>query len=470
MVAKTKTARQADRSIAEQATPRLTVAERRLRGRALRANVPRSSHARRAEAPNRPDPIALLEQQETTRVPELIPIRHARMRVSPFAFFRGSAIVMAGDLAHTPATGIQAQLCGDAHLANFGVYASPERSLLFDVNDFDETLSGPWEWDVKRLAASAYIAGRDNGFSKAACRAATLAVVRSYRVRMAEFAEMRNMEVWYSRVAADDVIALIESKRTLKRAQKQLGKIRQHGSLQAYSQLTEVANGRRVIASNPPFIMRITAEEELEPLNRLYKEYLGTLRGVEGYLLAGYQIQDFALKVVGVGSVGTRCYIMLLSGRDADDPLFLQVKEAGTSVLEAHVPNKPEFAHHGQRVVVGQQLMQAASDIALGWVRGPAGRDFYVRQLRDMKGSAEIENLSPRELELWAGVCGWALARAHARSGDAVQIAAYLGSSDTFDHAITTFAEAYADQNERDYRAFLAAIKTGRMVAAASGT
>src|SRR5581483_10041747 len=335
---------------------------------------------------------------------------------------------------------------------------------------FDETLSGPWEWDVKRLAASAYIAGRDNGFSKAACRAATLAVVRSYRVRMAEFAEMRNMEGWYSRVAADDVIAVIESKRTLKRAEKQLGKIRQHGSLQAYSQLTEVANGRRVIASNPPFIMRITAEEELEPLNRLYKEYLGTLRGVEGYLLAGYQIQDFALKVVGVGSVGTRCYIMLLSGRDADDPLFLQVKEAGTSVLEAHVPNKPEFAHHVQRVVVGQQLMQAASDIALGWVRGPAGRDFYVRQLRDMKGSAEIENLSPRELELWAGVCGWALARAHARSGDAVQIAAYLGSSDTFDHAITTFAEAYADQNERDYRAFLAAIKTGRMVAAASGT
>lgn len=233
MVAKTKTARQADRSIAEQATPRLTVAERRLRGRALRANVPRSSHARRAEAPNRPDPIALLEQQETTRVPELIPIRHARMRVSPFAFFRGSAIVMAGDLAHTPATGIQTQLCGDAHLANFGVYASPERSLLFDVNDFDETLGGPWEWDVKRLAASAYIAGRDNGFSKAACRAATLAAVRSYRVRMAEFAEMRNMEVWYSRVAADDVIALIESKRTLKRAQKQLGKIRQHGSLQA---------------------------------------------------------------------------------------------------------------------------------------------------------------------------------------------------------------------------------------------
>jgi uncharacterized protein (DUF2252 family) len=470
MAAKTKITQHAGLSTEEQATPVLTMEERRARGRARRANVPRSNHAFWTEASDRPDPIALLEKQETTRVPDLVPIRHARMSVSPFAFFRGSAIVMAEDLSHTPTTGIQTQLCGDAHLANFGLYASPERSLLFDVNDFDETLGGPWEWDVKRLAASTYIAGRGNGFPELACHDITLAAVRSYRLHMAEFAEMRNMEVWYSRVVADDLLAMIQNKRTLKRAQKQLGKIRQHGSLQALSQLTEVVDGRRIIANDPPFIMRITAEDQVEPLQRLYKEYLSTLRGVESYLLRGYQIVDFALKVVGVGSVGTRCNIVLLSGRDAEDPLFLQVKEAEASVLEPHVPNKTEFAHHGQRVVVGQQLMQAASDIALGWVRGPAGRDFYVRQLRDMKGSADIETLSPLELEFWTGVCGWALARAHARSGDAVQIAAYLGTSDTFDRAVATFAEAYANQNERDYRAFLSAIKTGRIATAIPGT
>lgn len=449
-------------------TAAMTMEARQARGRAIRAKTPRSSHSFWTEAPDRPDPVALLEQQETTRLPDLVPIRHARMRVSPFAFFRGSAIIMAEDLSRTPTTGIQAQLCGDAHLSNFGLYASPERTLLFDVNDFDETLSGPWEWDIKRLAASIYIAGRDNGFSEPECRTASVAAVRSYRLHMAEFARMRNLEVWYSRVAADDLFAMIQDKRTRKRAQEQVGKIRQRDSMQAFSKLTEVVDGRRIIANDPPLIMRITAEDQEETLRRLYEEYLSTVRGPQSYLLNGYQIVDFALKVVGVGSVGTRCYILLLAGRDADDPLFLQVKEAGESVLESKLP-KSGFAHHGQRVVVGQELMQAASDIALGWVRGPGGYDFYVRQLRDMKGSAEIENMGPRQLGLWADACGRALARAHARSGDPVEIAAYLGASDAFDRAVVIFAEAYANQNARDYAAFLAAIKTGRIVAATSG-
>ena len=481
MVIKTKATEQTDigtkgqangkvaaKSHGKTATATMTVDARQARGRAIRAKTPRSSHSFWTEAPDRPDPVALLEQQETTRLPDLVPIRHARMRVSPFAFFRGSAIIMAEDLSRTPTTGIQAQLCGDAHLANFGLYASPERTLLFDVNDFDETLSGPWEWDIKRLAASIYIAGRDNGFSEAECRIASLSAVRSYRLHMAEFARMRNLEVWYSRVAADDLFAMIQDKQTRKRAQKQVSKIRQRDSLQAFSKLTEVVDGRRIIANDPPLIMRITAEDQEETLQRLYEEYLSTVRGPQSYLLNGYQIVDFALKVVGVGSVGTRCYILLLTGRDADDPLFLQVKEAGESVLESKLP-KSGFAHHGQRVVVGQELMQAASDIALGWVRGPGGYDFYLRQLRDMKGSAEIGSMGPRQLGLWADACGWALARAHARSGDPVEIAAYLGASDAFDRAVVTFAEAYANQNERDYAAFLAAIKTGRIVAATSG-
>ncbi|HEX6540905.1 MAG TPA: DUF2252 domain-containing protein [Ktedonobacterales bacterium] len=447
----------------------LTVEERRARGRSIRTMVPRSSHAFWSAAPNRPDPIALLEKQETTRLPDLIPIRHARMRVSPFAFFRGSAIVMAEDLSRTPTTGFQAQLCGDAHVANFGLYASPERNLLFDVNDFDETLRGPWEWDIKRLAASVFIAGRGNGFSVSGCRDATLAAVRSYRLHMADFADMRYLEVWYSRVAADDLLDVIQDKRIRKRAQQQVGKIRQRNNLQAFSRLTELVSGRRIITDDPPLVMRITTDDMEAVLRQVYEEYLNTLRGAQAHLLGRYQITDFARKVVGVGSVGTHCYILLLTGRDTNDPLFLQAKEAAPSVLESYLP-KSGFAHHGQRVVVGQELMQAASDIALGWVRGPEGRDFYLRQLRDMKGSAEIENLRPLQLALWAEACGWALARAHARSGDALQIAAYLGTSDAFDRAIATFAEAYADQNERDYKAFIAAIKAGRIVAASAGT
>jgi uncharacterized protein (DUF2252 family) len=445
----------------------LTVEERMERGRGLRARVPRSSHAFWAETPDRPDPIALLQSQEVIREQELIPIRHARMRVSAFAFYRGSAIVMAEDLARTPMTGIRTQLCGDAHISNFGLYASPERTVLFDINDFDETLPGPWEWDVKRLAASAYIAGRGNGFTEVECRDASLAAVRSYRLRMAQFATMGFLDVWYSHVTADDLLALIQDQKTRARAQKALGKTRLRNSIQALSKLTEVVNGQRIIASDPPLVMRITAENLTSQLQGLFDTYLGTLRGAQRRLLERYRIVDFASKVVGVGSVGTRCFILLLLGRTDDDPLFLQVKEAPPSVLERHLP-KTEFKQQGERVVSGQELMQAASDITLGWLRGPE-RDFYVRQLRDMKGSVEIEALTATQLQFWADMCGWALARAHARSGDPAEIAGYLGASETFDRAVATFSESYANQAERDYKALLAAIKSGRIVAATAG-
>ena len=447
---------------------RLTVEERQTRGRALRAKVPRSSQDFWAEAPDRPDPVALLEEQATTRLPDLVPIRYARMRVSPFAFLRGSAVVMANDLARTPTSGIQTQLCGDCHISNFGVYASPERTLLFDINDFDETLPGPWEWDVKRLAASCFVAGRSNGFSEADCRAASLAAARSYRERMAQFAGMGELEVWYTHVTAADLVSLITDKKRQKFAERRLGQVRQRTSMQALSKLTQVVDGHRVIADDPPLVMRITLDHEEAILRRVFDAYLRTLRGAQRHVLERYQIVDFARKVVGVGSVGTRCFILLMIGRDDDDPLFLQAKEAQPSVLQAHLA-KTTFANEGERVVAGQELMQAASDICLGWVRGPEDRDFYLRQLRDMKGSVEIATLAPNELALWGDACGWALARAHARSGDAVQIAAYLGVSDSFDRAIATFAEAYANQTERDYRAFLAAIKSGRIVAATGG-
>ncbi len=447
-------------------TARLSVEERHARGRALRQKVPRSSHASWAEAPDRPDPMALLESQAPERLPDLVPIRYALMRSSPFAFLRGTAIVMVHDLARTPTTGLYTQLCGDCHVANFGLYASPERTLVFDINDFDETLPGPWEWDVKRLAASCFVAGRSNGFPDADCRDAVLAGVRSYRLHMAQFALMRDLDIWYAHVTAEDLLNMVQTGR--KRAQTQVAKIRQRDSLQALSKLTEVVDGRRIIANDPPLVMRVTSNAQDEQVRALIEAYVQTLRGAQRHLLARYQMIDVARKVVGVGSVGTRCFIVLLTGRDADDPLFLQIKEAQPSVLQAYLP-RTEFTHEGQRVVAGQELMQAVSDIFLGWLRGPEGRDYYVRQLRDMKGSAEIEDLLPSGLALWANMCGWALARAHARSGDAVQIAAYLGSSATFEQAIATFAQGYANQTERDYHTFLEAIKLGRIVAATAG-
>jgi uncharacterized protein (DUF2252 family) len=443
--------------------------ERHERGRAARRAVPRGSHAGWTPAPDRPDPIDLLEAQAKGRLEELMPIRYSRMMASPFAFMRGSAIVMANDLAGTPKSGIHAQLCGDAHLLNFGAYASPERALLFDLNDFDETLPGPWEWDVKRLAASLVVAGRDNGFEAADSRRAAQASVASYRQRMAGFSQMGELEVWYSRVGEEELLGLLSdartTKQTTKKLDKSLRKARGRDSLQALSKLTTLVDGHRRITDDPPLLVRIPEGDEIRTqIYAVLESYKRTLQEDRRHLLDRYRFVDAARKVVGVGSVGTRAFVVLLEGRDRNDPLFLQVKEAGASVLEGHVPART-YDHHGHRVVAGQRLMQAASDIFLGWFRGTEGRDFYWRQLKDMKGSAKVESMSPDELVLYAGLCGWALARAHARSGDRVQIAAYLGKSDRFDRAVADFAVAYADQNERDHAALCAAVASGRLPA-----
>jgi uncharacterized protein (DUF2252 family) len=443
--------------------------QRHERGRAARRLVPRGSHAQWTPMSDRPDPVDLLEAQARDRIPDLVPIRYGRMMASPFAFLRGSAIIMAQDLAGTPNSGIHAQLCGDAHLLNFGAYASPERALLFDLNDFDETLPGPWEWDVKRLAASFVVAGRDNGFDAADCRNAARAVTASYRQRMTRFSEMGELEVWYSRIGEAEVKGLLTEaragKKTTKKLSKNVQKTRGRDSLQAFSKLTTVADGRRMIIDDPPLLVRIPEGDEIRAqVYAILESYKRTLQEDRRHLLEGFRFVDAARKVVGVGSVGTRAYVVLLEGRDRDDPLFLQVKEAGASVLEGHIPSGTH-EHHGHRVVAGQRLMQAASDIFLGWFRGTEGRDFYWRQLKDMKGSAKVESMSPDELVLYAGLCGWALARAHARSGDRVQIAAYLGKSERFDHAIADFAVAYADQNEQDHEALCAAVQSGRIVA-----
>jgi uncharacterized protein (DUF2252 family) len=440
----------------------LSYKQRRELGRAARQRTPRSSHAAWAPARERPDPVKLLEAQAQTRQPELLRIRYARMTPSPFTFMRGAAITMAHDLAGTPRTGIQAQLCGDCHLLNFGLYASPERALLFDVNDFDETLPGPWEWDVKRLATSLVVAGRDNGFVSADCRRAACEAVRSYRQRMSEYSEMGELEVWYSRVGEEEIFDLISDSKTMKRAKKAMSKARGRDSLQALSRLTRVVDGRRIIVDDPPLLVRVADEGLREQIDDILQTYRSTLQDDRRYLLDRYRFVDVARKIVGVGSVGTRAYIVLLEGRDEDDPLFLQVKEAQASVLESFLP-KSNYRNHGHRVVAGQRLMQAASDIFLGWLRGPAGRDFYWRQLRDMKGSAKVERMSPGDLAAYADLCGWALARAHARSGDRVQIAAYLGKSERFDRAIAAFADAYADQIERDHVALCNAVKLGKV-------
>jgi uncharacterized protein (DUF2252 family) len=444
--------------------------QRHEHGRAARRLVPRGSHAQWAPMSDRPDPVDLLEAQGRDRIPELLPIRYGRMMASPFAFLRGSAIVMAQDLAGTPKSGIQAQLCGDAHLLNFGAYASPERALLFDLNDFDETLPGPWEWDLKRLAASFVVAGRDNGFDTADCRNAARAVTASYRQRMTRFSEMGELRVWYSRIGEEELKGLLTEaragKKTTKKLSKNVQKTRGRDSLQALSKLTGVVDGRRIINDDPPLLVRIPEGDELRgQVYAILESYKRTLQEDRRQLLERFRFVDAARKVVGVGSVGTRVYVVLLEGRDRDDPLFLQVKEAGASVLERYVESSPyeHHEHHGHRVVAGQRLMQAASDIFLGWFRGGEGRDFYWRQLKDMKGSAKVESMSADELVLYAGICGWALARAHARSGDRVQIAGYLGKSERFDVAIADFAKEYADQTERDHAALCAAVKSGRV-------
>ncbi len=438
---------------------------RRARGPAARfAQTSRRSHAGWTPPADRPDPIALLESEAVNRVPELVPIRYGRMLASPFAFLRGAAILMAADLATTPSTGIVVQLCGDAHLANFGLYASPERRLLFDANDFDQTLPGPWEWDVKRLAASIMVAGRTYGIGEAAARDAVHEAIHSYRARMAAFASMGEQAVWYARVRAATFVA--DQSRTLikRRAHAAIAKPRQHDHHQSLAKLTEVVNGRRRIVNNPPLIERVETDDLATWVQTTLHAYRQTLQDDRRHLLARYRFVDLAHKVVGVGSVGMRCYIVLLTGRDDDDPLFLQIKQAERSVLEAHLPAS-RYANHGQRVVAGQRLMQAASDILLGWQRGSDGRDYYWRQLRDMKGGANVAAMSASMLRSYAALCGWTLAHGHARSGDQVQIAAYLGRSDRFDRAIAAFATAYADQTERDHAALVAAVRSGRVAA-----
>ena len=452
------------RSSGPLAPPDLPVAERRARGRTLRAQTSRRSHAGWTPPADRPDPITLLESEAVNRVPELVPIRYGRMLASPFAFLRGAAILMAADLATTPSTGIVVQLCGDAHLANFGLYASPERRLLFDVNDFDQTLPGPWEWDVKRLAASIMVAGRTYGIGEAAARDAVHEAIHSYRARMAAFASMGEQAVWYARVRAATFVA--DQSRTLikRRAHAAIAKPRQHDHHQSLAKLTEVVNGRRRIVNDPPLIERVETDDLATWVQTTLHAYRQTLQDDRRHLLARYRFVDLAHKVVGVGSVGMRCYIVLLSGRDDDDALFLQIKQAERSVLEAHLPAS-EYANHGQRVVTGQRLMQAASDILLGWQRGSDGRDYYWRQLRDMKGGANVAAMTASMLRSYAALCGWTLAHGHARSGDQVQIAAYLGRSDQFDRAIAAFATAYADQTERDHAVLVAAVRSGRVAA-----
>jgi uncharacterized protein (DUF2252 family) len=462
---------------AGRATPQLTVAERIARGKAARDAVPRASHAEFAPAPRRTDPVTVLERQAKTRVPELVPIRYGRMLVSPFTFYRGGAAIMASDLASTPRSGLLVQCCGDAHLSNFGVFGSPERRLVFDLNDFDETLPGPWEWDVKRLAASMLIGARDNGFRVKDQDQIVLDTVEEYRTAMNGFAAMNNMGVWYAHLDIENAIQELGSQlkpKTAKRAGKALAKARTKDSMAAFSKLTHVVDGETRIIDEPPLIVPIddlVKGTERDEMFDALREQLGSFRDSLGHdrrvLLEQFRLADFARKVVGVGSVGTRAWIALMLGRDDDDPLFLQMKEAEASVLEPYL-GRSEFENHGQRVVEGQRLMQAASDIMLGWIRTTewidgVNRDFYVRQLWDGKGSAPVDVLDPDALGRYGELCGWALARAHARSGDAVAIGTYLGAGNTFDRAMCAFADGYADQNERDYEALRHAADAGRI-------
>jgi uncharacterized protein (DUF2252 family) len=480
-------------------TVRTNLDDRRAAGYVARSRTPRSAHAGWTPATDRPSPVTLLREQNAEREPDLIPVRHGRMVVSPFTFYRGAARVMAEDLKDTPRAGLDVQLCGDAHLLNFGVFGSPERRLVFDLNDFDETLPGPFEYDVKRMAASFLIAARDNGFTKAEAHEAALASVTAYRTAMRDFAQRRTMDVWYASMDEDAITQSVTdfvtthadaakkakaghkktARRTAKHAKRaarqlQKGRVKAHArdSLQALSKLGEMAGDRYRIVSQPPIVIPVRdVAAQLSPgqLDQLIREqfrsYRASLPPDMRLLLERFEVVDIARKVVGVGSVGTRCFIVLLAGRDMQDPLFLQVKEATASVFEEHLP-RSRYRQHGQRVVQGQRLMQAASDIYLGWTKGvDRSRHFYWRQLRDMKGAAVVEEMTSLGLTLYARACGWTLARAHARSGDPVAITAYLGEGDAFDRSIWDFAVRYAEQNERDYAEFAAAIRSGQLPA-----
>jgi len=464
--------------------PRPTPEQRAASGKAARARAPLESHADFRPAKSR-DPVGLLVSQAETRVPELVPIRHGRMLVSPFAFYRGAALIMAADLNSTAASGLQTQLCGDAHLSNFGAYASPERRLVFDINDFDETLAGPFEWDVKRLAASMIIAARENGFSKKQSQKAALAAVETYRTAIRDFASQSILAVWYAHLNIEDALVeykatlsrrkLKQSKSALKKTQARLAKARSRDSLQAIGKLTSVVDGNRQIRSDPPLIMRLDDMKDLDPevmrarLGTLMQTYRKTLPSDRRHLLDHFTITDIGHKVVGVGSVGTRAWVLLLEAGVEKDALVMQAKQAGPSALSGFA-GESQYHNNGQRVVAGQHLMQASSDIFLGWFRArPMGgaryQDYYVRQLRDWKMSAVIEEMTPQSMQVYARLCGWTLARAHARSGDRIAISAYLGRSNRFDIAVTDFAETYAGQNERDHAVLAAAVADGRVEA-----
>jgi uncharacterized protein (DUF2252 family) len=449
-------------------------AERAAAGKAARAQAPRSSHGEWQPASDRPDPVELLESQATSRVGQLVPLRYGRMLVSPFTFYRGAAAVMAADLAGTARSGFDVQLCGDAHLSNFGAYASPDRELVFDVNDFDETLPGPWEWDAMRLSASFSVAGRERGFKRRERLAIVAAMAAEYRRAMQRMAGLGNLEVWYTKMDVETVAKGWESAAGEKETatfRRNLEKTRAKDRMRALSKLTREVDGRLRIVSEPPLIVPldelVDEDADIEAVVlKIIADYRETLPEDRRVLLDGYRFVDAALKVVGVGSVGTRAFVVLMLGRDGGDPLFLQAKEAQRSVLEPYA-EPSAFENQGERVVQGQRLTQAASDILLGWVKvkGIDGeqRDFYVRQLWDQKGSAKVENMDARALTAYAQICGTTLAHAHARSGDRIAIGAYLGKSDTFDKAIATFAETYADQNESDYAALKAAAEHGRI-------
>jgi len=464
-------------SVATTAAPH-TAAERVALGKAARERAPRSSHAAFEPAPDRADPVALLERQAATRVPELVPIRYGRMLVSPFAFYRGAAKLMASDLQTTPSSGLRVQACGDAHLSNFGAFASPDRRLVFDANDFDETLPGPWEWDLKRLAVSMLLASRENGYRADRADQVVLGAVAAYREAMREFAGRDTLSVWYARL---EVETLIEQHRgqikpsSARRTDRIIAKARTRDSMSAFEKWTEIVDGEPRIVDQSPLIVPIAKlaegrerEHLLGDLQHLLADYRDTLEPDRRVLIDQFHLVDVASKVVGVGSVGMRAWIALLLADDGREPLFLQIKEAQASVLEEHV-GASEYANHGERVVVGQRIMQASSDILLGWLRastlGQRPVDYYVRQLRDWKGTVPIDEMRWRELSTHGRMCGWTLARAHARSGDRVAIAAYLGGSDKLDRALLAFAHDYAEQNERDYHALEAAVAAGRVEA-----
>ena len=441
-----------------------TYDQRRLVGRALRSRVPRSAHKAWRPPVDRPDPVDLLEENNRPRLPDLVPVRYGRMLASRFAFLRGSAVIMASDLASTPVTGFRVQACGDAHLGNFGVFGTPERNLIFDVNDFDETLPGPWEWDVKRLAVSVIVAAGDLRLEAERAAGIAAATVRAYRERMAELARVAPLDVWYDRIDVATVLAIARQRRA-RELERQLSeaRLRQRTSLRVLPKLTSVVNGTRKIIDDPPLIGHF--DPEAFDGEKLIEAYAASLPPDRQPLLRRYRVLDTARKVVGVGSVGTRCYLSLLTDADARSPIFLQLKEANQAVLAPYA-GQSEFAHQGQRVVVGQRLMQAASDMFLGWT-SYRGHDYYVRQFRDMKGSVNLDAITPGGFESYAEVCGRTLARTHARSGDAAAIAGYAGAGTRFDECITAFARAYGEQVRRDYDALVAAVSSGRVTAAA---